>query len=784
MPRQFQGKIEVDIRDATPDWEPFLPPKAPEGSPNVLFITWDDVGYGTMDVFGGPVKTPTMQRIADMGVRFSNFHTTALCSPTRSSLLTGRNATSNGMATIAEFSSGFPGISTRIPFENGFISEVLAERGYNTYCVGKWHLTPGEECNLAAFKGRWPLGRGFERFYGFLGGESNQWYPDLVRDNSQIDAPATPEEGYHLSKDLADQAIRMIQDAKVIDPDKPFFMYLSPGCAHAPHHVFQEWADKYKGTFDEGYEAIRAGILARQKELGLLPDDTELSPINPHGEPTSTGPDGQPWPALDTVRPWDSLSADEQRLFTRMAEVFAGFVSYTDDQLGRVLDFLEETGELENTIIVVTSDNGASGEGGPNGSFNEWRFFNGVPDTTETTLPHIDDLGTPRAYNHYCTGWAWAFDTPFPYWKRWAGYEGGVTDMCFIAWPKQIKASKDVRHQYVHAVDIVPTVYDLLGIDAPDVIKGYPQSPIEGESFAAALTDPSAPEKQSQFYTMLGQRSMYHDGWLATAVHPPLSGWSNYAHDVWELYHLAEDRSQSKDLAASEPDKLDELKSLWFYYAGIYNGLPLDDRSALEQVLAERPHGGPDRDRYEYYPGTSDVPEAAGVVINGRSYTIAAGVDVESADAEGVLYAHGGVAGGHSLYVKDRKLRYTFNWIGTELYDVIADRELTPGKHVLTAAFESAGASTDASRPGFAGTLSLYVDGDQVGSGEIVTQPGNFCLVGDGICVGRDSASPVSPEYTAPFPFTGGTIDKVVVDVSGDRYVDHQAQVAAWFSID
>ncbi len=355
-----------------------------------------------------------MRRIADMGVRYSNFHTTALCSPTRASLLTGRNATSNGMATIAEFGSGFPGISTRIPFENGLISEVLAEQGYNTYCVGKWHLTPGDETTLASYKGRWPLGRGFERFYGFLGGESNSWYPDLVYDNHQIDAPATPEEGYHLSKDLSDKAIEFIRDAKAVDPDKPFFMYLASQAGHAPHHVPKEWADKYKGKFDQGYEAIRDEILARQKELGLLPDDTELSTINPHGEPAATGPDGQPWPLLDTVRPWDSLSADEQRLFSRMAEVFAGYISYTDHELGRVLDYLEESGQLDNTLIVVVSDNGGSGEGGPNGSFNEWRFFNGIADSTELTIPHIDELGTPASYNHYTTGWAWAFDTPFP----------------------------------------------------------------------------------------------------------------------------------------------------------------------------------------------------------------------------------------------------------------------------------------------------------------------------------------------------------------------------------
>ncbi len=784
MAPPFQGKIEVDIRDSTPDWAPYLPPKAPEGAPNVLFLAWDDLGYATMDMFGGPVETPNMRRIADMGVTFSNFHTTALCSPTRASLLTGRNATTNGMATIAEFASGFPGISTRIPFENGFISEVLAEQGYNTYCVGKWHLTPGEECNLAAYKGRWPLGRGFERFYGWLGGETNSWYPDLVHDNHQVDPPATPEEGYHLADDLADKAIEFIRDANVIDPDKPFFMYLAPQAGHAPHHVPLEWADKYKGTFDEGYEAIRAGILARQKELGLLPADTELSAINPHGGLERQGPDGQPWPPLDTVRPWDSLSADEQRLFVRMAEVFAGYISYYDDRIGRVLDYLEESGQLDNTIIVVISDNGASAEGGPNGTFNEWEFFNGVPSTTERTLPHIDELGTPKSYNHYCTGWAWAFDTPFPYWKRWAGYEGGVADTLLVAWPEQIKASKEVRDQYVHAVDVVPTIYALLGIEPPEVIKGHLQSPIEGESFAAALTDPKAPGKSTQFYTMLGNRSIYHEGWLATTVHPPLSGWGSFEHDEWELYDLEHDRSQTKNLAAQEPDRLATLKSLWFYYAGLYNGLPLDDRSALEQVLAERPRGGPDRSRYTYYPNVADVPESAGVAINGRSYTIAADVQVDTADAEGVLYAHGGVAGGHCLYVKDKKLRYTFNWLGSHFQDVVADRDLTPGRHSLTVSFASDGASTDAATPGFTGTATLYVDGDTVGAGAITTQPGAFCLIGDGICVGRDSASPVSPEYTAPFRFTGGSIDKVVVDVSGEKFVDPEKTVAAWFAKD
>lgn len=785
MTKQWNGRIAMDVRDSEPDWTPYLAPRAPEGAPNVIILAWDDLGYATMDLFGGPVETPNMSRLADRGVRFANFHTTALCSPTRASLLTGRNATTNGMATIAEFSSGFPGISTRIPFESGFISEVLAEHGYNTYCVGKWHLTPGEECNMAAFKGRWPLGRGFERFYGWLGGETNNWYPDLVEDNHQIDAPGRPEDGYHVADDLADRAIGFIRDAKAVDPDKPFFLYLAPQCGHAPHQAPQEWIDRYRGRFDDGYEAIREGILARQIELGLLPEGTELSRINPHGEPERTGPNGEPWPQLDTVRPWDSLSADEQRLFSRMMEVFAGYVSYWDDRIGRVIDYLEESGQLDDTLIVVVSDNGASGEGGPSGEINEWRFFNGLASDPELTLSRVDELGSPTAYNHYNTGWAWALDTPFPYWKRWAGAEGGVADMCFVSWPARIPADGTPRQQYIHAVDVVPTIYDLLGIDAPDVIKGFQQLPIEGESFASALTDADAPGRRDQFYAMLGQRSIYSDGWLACTVHPPLAGWGNFESDEWELFHLETDRSQSRNVAAEHPDVLERLKGLWFYYAGRYNGLPLDDRSALEQVLAERPKGTPDRNRYTYYPDCADVPESAGVAINGRSYTITAGVHFDESP-QGVIYAHGGVAGGHSLYIKDGTLKYAFNWVGSDVQTITAEHALTPGPHVVAAEFTMAGASTDPSKPGFEGDLTLYVDDTAVGTGRIVTQPGYFCVVGDGICVGRDSASPVTPDYAdhGTFPFTGGRIDKVIVDVSGDRYIDHEAAVRTWFGID
>ena len=755
-----------------------MQPTAPEGAPNVLIILWDDVGYGAMDVFGGPIETPTMRRIAEKGLRYSNFHTTALCSPTRSSILTGRNATSNGMACITECDDGFPGNSGRIPFENGTIAEVLNERGWNTYALGKWHLTPAEEVDASAWKNRWPLGRGFERFYGFLAAETNQWYPDLTYDNHHVEPPYSPEEGYHLSKDLVDKAIEFIRDAKTVAPDKPFFMYFCPGCAHAPHHVFKEWADKYKGKFDMGYEAIREGILANQKKLGILPENAKLSPINPHGEPQTASPDGKPWPLLDWVRPWDSLNDDEKRLFIRMAEVYAGFVSYTDNEIGRLLDYLEESGQLDNTIIVVASDNGASGEGGPNGSVNENIFLNGIPDTIEENLKHLDELGSTKTYNHYCTGWAWAFDTPFPYWKRFAGYEGGTADMCLVVWPQGISARNEARHQYIHAVDIVPTIYDLLGIEPPEVLKGYLQARIEGESFRRSIDDPSAPEKEAQFYSMLGQRAMYHQGWLANTVHPPLSGWGNYARDVWELYNLKEDRSQMNNIANQHPDKLEFLKGLWNYAAGIYHGLPLDDRTPLEILSVPRPQPSKPRDRYIYYPNTAGVSESVSVNIRGRSYGIAVGVVVTSTEATGVLFAQGHLLGGHSLYIKDKKLHYVYNWLGEDVQKVTSNVEISTGRHVFTAGFNKTG--QDPQTRSALGTLTLFIDTEQVGQAEIKTQPGAFGLSGSGLCVGRDSGSPVSPDYKPPFTFTGGTIDRVVVDVAGEPYIDYEKEVKAW----
>ncbi len=465
-----------------------------------------------------------------------------------------------------------------------------------------------------------------------------------------------------------------------------------------------------------------------------------------------------------------------------MAEVFAGFVSYTDDQIGRLIDYLEESGQLENTIIMVVSDNGASGEGGPNGSVNENKFFNNIPDDIEDNLRRLDDLGGTSTYNHYNTGWAWAFDTPFPYWKRFAGYEGGVSDILLVSWPKGIDATGDVREQYVHAVDLVPTIYDMLGIDPPEVLKGYTQSPIEGESIARSFADPAAAGRETQFYSMLGMRSLYHQGWLANTLHPPISGWGKFELDEWELYNLAEDRSQIHNVAAEHPEKLEELKGLWWYYAGIYKGLPLDDRTALEIISDVRPQPSEPRDRYVYYPGAAEVPESVSVNVRRRSFTIAAAVDIQTPEAEGVLFSQGARAGGHALFLKDGRLHYTYNWLSEKEQTVSSGAEVPSGSHVLTAEFQRTG--EDQKTMSATGTLTLYIDTAAVGSGELMTQPGMFGLSGSGVSVGRGNGSSVSSDYEGPFPFVGGTIERVVIDVSGDHYVDHEKEVLAYLARD
>lgn len=780
MVKRFAGVVNEDIRNSVPDWAPYEQPKPPEGSPNVVYVVWDDVGFSAFSTFGGPIETPTMDRIAAQGLRYTQFHTTALCSPSRAAMLTGRNHTTVGMACIGEATTGFPNSNGHIPFETATIAEVLVEKGYNTYMLGKWHLCPEDEMNLASTKRNWPLGRGFERYYGFLGGETSQWHPDLVYDNHPVEQPYQPEDGYHFSTDITDKAIEFIADAKQIAPDKPFFMYFCPGVAHAPHHVAPEWSDRYQGRFDHGYEKVREETLARQKEMGIVSADTQLSPMNPLAAATSA--DGIPWSPLDVVRPWDSLDGDEKRLLARMGEVYAGMVSHTDAEIGRLVDYLEQIGELDNTIIVVISDNGASGEGGPNGSVNENKFFNGVADSMEENLKYLDVLGGPETYNHYATGWAMAFNTPFKLWKRYA-WNGGISDPFIISWPAGIEAKGEIRHQYSHVTDVTPTVYELLGIELPDEVKGYTQWALEGTSMAYSFTDADAPtQKETQFYSMLGSRGIYYKGWKANTVHPTIANWGKYPQDQWSLYHVDEDRSEINDLAETHPEKLEELKALWYHEAGKYQAFPLEDRGPVEVLTTPRPQLAPPRDRYVYRPGTSEVPEGAAVNVRNRSFKIAAAVNVESSDAQGVLFSHGGRFGGHSLFIKGGKLHYVYNWLGDLEQEVISGVDVPNGDCVLGVVFEKDG--NDAQHSAI-GTATLYVNDAPAGDLSIKTQPGKFMLGGEGLNIGKDPGGSVAKTvYEAPFGFTGGSIKEVIVDVSGNPYVDLELEALAMMKRD
>ncbi len=775
--KHFNGRLAIDARDAEPDWSPFAPPQAPEGAPNILYIVWDDVGFGCFDCYGGLVETPNMTRLANMGLRYSQFHTSALCSPTRASLLTGRDATSNGMACITEFATGYPGSNGRIPFENAMISEVLVDQGYSTYCLGKWHLAPDYDIHAAGSRRQWPVGRGFDRFYGFLGGETNQWYPMLVQDNQSVEQPSRPEEGYHFSKDMADKALQYIRSADAVAPDKPWLMYFSPGCAHAPHHVFKEWADKYKGKFDMGWEKYREQVLERQIEMGLLPEGTELSPLNPYVD--ETGPNGEPWPDVDTVRPWGSLDEDEKRLFCRMAEVYAGYIDYTDHQIGRLLDYLEESGQLDNTIIVAVSDNGASGEGGPNGSVNEMKFFSGVADSLEENMKYLDELGSPKTYNHIPNGWAAAFCTPFKMYKRYSNYEGGIADPLIISWPEGIAARGEIRHQYCHAVDIVPTLYDCLGVEPPDEVRGYTQSQIEGDSLYHTFDDADAPtKKHAQLYSMLGTRGVWHDGWYASALHPAMGGWSGFDKDRWELFNLEEDRSQCHDLAEEHPAKLEELKNIWAMLAGRYDALPLDDRIPLELMAVERPTPAKARDEYVYYPHTEPVGQAVSVSTTQRSYDIAAEVTVDEGELpDGVIFAQGSSTGGHTLYVKEGRLHYVYNWLGEVQQKISASEPLKAGKYILGVSFEVQERDENQSP---IGPARLFIDEEEVASEKIKTQPGFFGLEGV-VTVGRDTGNPASDDYEAPDEFRGGVVEKVIVNVHGEPHRDPEKEAErAW----
>jgi arylsulfatase A-like enzyme len=745
--QEFAGVIGRDWRDSEPWWP--TSPTPPEGAPNVLLIVLDDVGFAQLGCYGSDIATPHIDALAEDGIRLTNFHTTALCSPTRSCLLTGRNHHHNGMGRVADLAMGYPGYSGVIPKENGFLSEILRAQGYATYAVGKWHLSPDDETHMAAPRWTWPIGRGFDRWYGFHGGETHQFVPSLFHDNHSIRPPRSIDEGYHLSADLADQAIAQIGDLRAVNAQQPFFSYFCTGACHSPHHAPLEWIERYRGQFDGGWDQWRQTTYSRQLREGIIPPGTELAPR-------------PPW-----VTPWEDLAAEDQRVAARFMECFAGFLSYTDAQIGRLLGFLKEMGELDNTIVMLVSDNGASSEGGPHGSINDGRLWNYDPAPPEELRARIDELGTPTAHNNYPWGWTMAGNTPFKRWKREV-HEGGVADPCIIHWPAGVPTTgtgTGIRRQFTHAVDVLPTILELLGVAAPESIAYVPQSPIDGTSFAYLLGEDGsdvAGQHETQYFEMLGSRAIYHQGWKAVtfkAIGPIYQGGiSNYDtpfdEDEWELYHVAEDHSEVHDLAAEHPERLAAMVELWWDEAARNQVLPVDNR-IVHTVLNPKPDRRQPRDRYVYFPGGSAVPEAVAANVRNRTHRIEADVTIPAhAVVDGTLLAFGSGLGGFSFHMVDGRLRYVHNLYGRDRHTVESSVAVPAGRHRLSFHYESTGGG---------GEGSLLIDDTVVGSGPIAQfTPVRFNIHGAGLSCGYELGPAVGTGYQAPFPFSG-TLHTVVV---------------------
>ena len=748
----FTGTIGRTAASSQAAWP--LPTRARAGAPNVLVFLLDDVGFAQLGCYGSDIRTPTFDRLAAGGLRYRDFHTTAICSPTRACLLTGRNHHSNGVGIIQEMATGFPGYNGMVPKENGFLSEILLNQGYATFGIGKWHLTLASEYASGASKARWPLSRGFERFYGFLGGKTNQWAPTLVHDSHYIDPPKRPEEGYHLNADLADRAIEYLTDLRTIAPEKPFFMYYCLGAGHAPHHVEPEWIARYRGKFDQGWDVWREQVFARQLEMGIVPAGTKIAP------------------RPEQVKAWDSLSADAKILYARQMEVYAGFLEQTDHHIGRVIAFLERLGELDNTLVMLASDNGASAEGGEHGSFNECQFPNRVEASVADNLKHLDDWGSVKSFPNYSWGWAWAGNTPLRRWKRYL-HQGGMSDPLIVHWPRGIAARGEVRGQYVHVVDVAPTILEALGLAAPPVLNGIAQRPLEGVSFAHTLNDAAAPtKKEAQYYEMIGSRAVWADGWKAVVEQPQgeMLTEAMLAAQKWELYHVAEDFSESENLADRYPEKLQALIERWWVEAGKYNVLPLDSR--MQTRMSERkPSTVPAGRRYVYYPGGAPMFEYTAVNVKNRSHSISAEVEIPQDGAEGVLLAHGSWFAGYSLYVKDRRLVYVHNHLGLAEYRIVSSEEVPTGKCVLRFEFTRTGEHR--------GRGALFAGDRKIGEGEIPhTVPAVIETSGEGLCCGYDSGLPVTDDYRAPFRFTG-RIAQVVVELDDGPAPDADAQLRA-----
>jgi arylsulfatase A-like enzyme len=756
---EFGGKIGNDWRDSEPWWPP--QPVPPAGAPNVVLIVLDDVGFAQLGCYGSDIATPVIDGIAAQGLRLTNFHTTALCSPTRACLLTGRNHHRSGMGRVADLAAGYPGYWGRPPRENGFLSEILRANGYATYAVGKWHLTPEDETNMARSRSTWPLGRGFDRWYGFHGGETHQFVPGLYHDNHIVRPPRSIEEGYHLSEDLADRAIEYLGDLRAVDDELPFFLYFATGACHSPHHAPSDWIERYKGHFSQGWDRWRDETFARQLAMGVVPEGTTLSP-----RPS--------W-----VPAWDTLDAREHQLSERFMECFAAFLSYTDEQIGRVLGFVDEIGDGENTVVILVSDNGASSEGGKEGTINEGRLSNFEGVGVDEMHRRIDEIGGPLSHNNYPWGWTMAGNTPFKRWKREV-HEGGVADPCIVRLPQRAATAGGLRRQYAHAIDILPTVLDLAGVPAPVEIDGIEQSRIDGTSFAYVLDEDGegAPGRHlTQHFEMLGSRAIYHDGWKAVAFHPVgplyddgLRSNAPFDDDVWELYHVAEDVSEVHDRAAELPGKVEELVALWWDEARRNDVLPLDNR--VLEVMAHKHDRRRYQDTYRYFQDGAQVPEWVAADVRNRSHAITADIETPAGVVpDGTVLALGCALGGWSFHVCEGRLRYVHNLHGQAHYEVVSAASLAPGRHTVEFRFDK--------DQGAGGVAALFVDGKPVGEAEVPKfTPVAFNEVGVGLTCGYEWGPAVGTGYEAPFAFNGAIV-RAEVAATGPVVHDPVADVAA-----
>ena len=750
--RPYDGPVYEDAKDPAATFPPIAPLRPPTGAPNVLVVLLDDAGFGCSSAFGGPCNTPTAERLAQGGLKFDRFHTTALCSPTRAALLSGRNHHTVGMGGITELATSAPGYNSIRPNTCAPLAETLKLNGYATAQFGKCHEVPVWETSPLGPFDSWPsCGGGFEYFYGFIGGETNQYYPALYEGTTPVEPDKTPEEGYHLTEDMTDRAIKWVRQQKALMADKPFFAYFAPGATHAPHHVAPEWSAKYKGKFDQGWDRLREETLARQKQLGVVPPDAELT--------------ARP----EEIPAWDDVPDELKPVLARQMEVYAGFLEHTDHHVGRLIDALEDLGVLEDTLVYyIVGDNGASAEGDIHGCFNELIVLNGANalQTTEFMADRIDAFGTPDAYNHYAVGWAHAMDAPFQWTKQVASHWGGTRNGTIVHWPAGMHARDEVRHQFHHVIDVAPTILEAAGLPEPSVVHGVEQKPLEGVSMRYAFDDASAGERrETQYFEMFCNRGIYHRGWTAVTRHSTpwvMAPLPPFADDTWELYDTNTDWTQAHDLADEMPEKLEELKALFMEEARKYNVLPLDDRRVerFNSDLAGRPvliRG----DSQLLFGGMGRLSEHAVLNLKNKSHSVTAEITVPDGHAEGVIVAQGGAFGGWSLYLKRGRPQYSYNLFGLRSFDVESDREVAPGTHQLRMEF-----AYDGGGLGKGGGASLYLDGEKVGEGRVEgTVPMLFSA--DETCdIGSDSGSPVSDDYTSEGSRFTGTVEWVQLDIA------------------